>query len=181
VTSWACIRPSSTAGRSCSSRTGRRPSPSNERKGKGVHQPSRPHRHGHIDFSHLNIGGTFYHLCSILDGYSRYVVHWEIRETMLESDAEIVVERAREKSPGENPRIISDNGPQFIAKDFKQFIRLCGMTHVTTSPYYPQSNGKKERWFGTLKRECIRPGTPLSLEEARRLVARFIEHYNTVR
>jgi putative transposase len=158
-----------------------RPSPSNERKGKGFHQPSRPHRHWHIDFSHLNICGTFYHLCSILDGYSRYVVHWEIRETMFASDAEIVVQRAREKFPGENPRIISDNGPQFIAKDFKQFIRLCGMTHVTTSPYYPQSNGKKERWFGTLKRECIRPNTPLSLEEARRLVARFVEHYNTVR
>ena len=159
----------------------RRPSPTNERKGKGFHQPSRPHRHWHIDFSHLNICGTFYHLCSILDGYSRYVVHWEIRESMTEDDAEIVVQRAREKFPGENPRIISDNGPQFIAKDFKQFIRICGMTHVRTSPYYPQSNGKKERWFGTLKRECIRPGTPLSLEDARRLVARFVEHYNTVR
>jgi len=159
----------------------RRPSPANERKGKGFHQPSRAHRHWHIDFSHLNICGTFYHLCSILDGYSRYVVHWEIRETMLEGDAEIVVQRAREKFPGEHPRIISDNGPQFIAKDFKQFIRICGMTHVRTSPYYPQSNGKKERWFGTLKRECIRPGTPLSLEDARRLVARFVEHYNTVR
>jgi putative transposase len=159
----------------------RRPSPANERKGKGFHQPSRPHRHWHIDFSHLNICGTFYHLCSILDGYSRYVVHWEIRETMFEADAEIVVQRAREKFPGENPRIISDNGPQFVAKDFKQFIRVCGMTHVTTSPYYPQSNGKKERWFGTLKRECIRPGTPLSVEDARRLVARFVEHYNMVR
>ena len=159
----------------------RRPSPTNERKGKGFHQPSRPHRHWHIDFSHLNICGTFYHVCSILDGYSRYVVHWEIRETMTENDAEIVVQRAREKFPGENPRIISDNGPQFIAKDFKQFIRICGMTHVRTSPYYPQSNGKKERWFGTLKRECIRPGTPLSLEDARRLVARFVEHYNMVR
>jgi transposase InsO family protein len=158
-----------------------RPSPSNERKGKGFHQPDRPHRHWHIDFSHLNICGTFYHLCSVLDGYSRLVVHGEIRETMFESDAEIVVQRAREKFPGENPRIISDNGPQFVAKDFKQFLRLCGMTHVTTSPYYPQSNGKKERWFGTLKRECIRPNTPLSLEEARRLVARFVEHYNTVR
>ena len=158
-----------------------RPSPRNERKGKGFHQPDRPHRHWHIDFSHLNICGTFYHLCSILDGYSRLVVHWEIRETMLEKDAEIVVERAREKFPGETPRIISDNGPQFIARDFKQFIRLVGMTHVTTSPYYPQSNGKKERWFGTLKRECIRPGTPLSLEEARRLVARWVEHYNLVR
>lgn len=159
----------------------RRPSPSNERKGKGFHQPSRPHRHWHIDFSHLNICGTFYHICSIIDGYSRYAVHWEIRPTMFTSDAEIVIQRAREKFPGENPRIISDNGPQFVAKDFKHFIRLCGMTHVTTSPYYPQSNGKKERWFGTLKRECIRPNTPLSLEEARRLVARWVDHYNMVR
>jgi len=159
----------------------RRPSPTNERKGKGFHQPGRPHRHWHIDVSHLNICGTFYYLCSILDGYSRYVVHWEIRKQMTEKDVEIIVQRAREKFPGESPRMISDNGPQFLAKDFKHFIRICGMTHVRTSPYYPQSNGKKERWFGTLKRECIRPGTPLSLEEARRLVARFVAHYNTVR
>jgi len=55
------------------------------------------------------------------------------------------------------------------------------MTHVRTSPYYPQSNGKIERWHGSLKRECIRPGTPLSLEEARRLVAGYVEHYNGVR
>jgi putative transposase len=158
-----------------------RPSPSNDRKGQGFHQPSGPHRHWHIDFSHLNICGTFYRICSIIDGYSRYGVPWEIRETIFESDAEIAVQRAREKLPGERPRILSDNGPQFLAKDFKQFIRLCGMTHVTTSPCCPQSNGKKERWFGTLKREWIRPGTPLSLEDARRLVARFVEHYNTVR
>ena len=91
---------------------------------------------------------------------------------------EIIVQRAREKFPGEQPRIISDNGPQFIAKDFKEFIRLCGMTHVKTSPYYPQSNGKKERWYQTLKRECIRPDTPLSLEDARRVVDRYVEHYN---
>jgi len=58
-------------------------------------------------------------------------------------------------------RIISDNGPQFIAKDFKEFIRISGMTHVRTSPYYPQSNGKIERWHKSLKGECIRPGTPL--------------------
>lgn len=155
----------------------RRPSPTNERRGKGFHQPRRPHRDWHIDFSHVNICGTFYHLCSVIDGYTRYVVHWEIRESMTKEDAQIVVQRAREKFPGEKPRIISDNGAQFISKDFKQFLRLVGMRHVTTSPYYPQSNGKKERWYGTLKRECIRPGTPLSLEDARRLVARFVEYY----
>ena len=57
---------------------------------------------------------------------------------MLESDVEIIIERAKEKFPEARPRIISDNGPQFIAKDFKEFIRLSGMTHVRTSPYYPQ-------------------------------------------
>ena len=55
------------------------------------------------------------------------------------------------------------------------------MTHVRTSPYYPQSNGKMERWFKTAKGECIRVKTPLSLEDARRLLAELVEHYNTVR
>src|SRR5215469_5983706 len=81
---------------------------------------------------------------------------------MTETDIEIILERAKERYPGVKPRVISDNGPQFIAKDFKEFIRLSGMTHVRTSPYYPQSNGKIERWDKSLKSECIRPGTPLS-------------------
>ncbi len=163
-------------------------SPPNERKGKGFHQPSRPHRHWHIDVSHINIAGTFYYLCSVLDGYSRYIVHWEIREKMEETDVETILQRAREKFPGETPRIISDNGPPTnasrrcpIARDFKQFIRICGMTHVRTSPYYPQSNGKIERCHKSLKSECIRPQAPLSLDDARRLVERFVTHYNTVR
>ena len=75
----------------------------------------------------------------------------------------------------------SVNGPQFIARDFKEFIRISGMTHVRTSPYYPQSNGKIERWHKSLKGECIRPGTPLSLEDALRLVEGYVEHYNNAR
>jgi hypothetical protein len=84
-------------------------------------------------------------------------------------------------SPGGAARIISDNGPQFIAKDFKEFIRVSGMTHVRTSPYYPQSNGKIECWHKSLKGECIRPGTPLSLEDAWRLLKGNVKHYNDVR
>jgi putative transposase len=150
-------------------------------KGKGFVQPLKPHEHWHVDVSYLNIAGTFYYLCSLLDGCSRYIVHWEIRETMTEVDVEQIVQRARERFPGAAPRIISDNGPQFIAKDFKEFIRVCGMTHVRTSPYYPQSNGKIERFHRTIKGDCIRPETPLTLEDAQRIVARYVEHYNTVR
>ena len=87
----------------------------------------------------------------------------------------------RRNIPDAKPRIISDNGPQFIAKDFKEFIRISGMTHVRTSPYYPQSNGKLERWHKSLKSECLRPGVPLTPEDARRLIQRYVEHYNTVR
>ena len=150
-------------------------------KGTGFRGPDRAHQHWHIDISYLNIRGTFYYLLSIIDGYSRYIIHWEIRESMRESDVEIVIQRAREKFPEVNPRIISDRGPQFVAKEFKEFIRLSGMDHVLTSPYYPQSNGKKERWYRTLKSECIRPKTPLSVEEAREVVFEFVEYYNTRR
>jgi putative transposase len=151
------------------------------KKGTGFKQPSRPHAHWHIDISYLNVSGTFYYLCSVLDGYSRFIVHWDIKESMTETDVEIILQRAKENISGATPRIISDNGPQFIARDFKEFIRISGMTHVRTSPYYPQSNGKIERWHQSLKRECIRPGTPLCLDDAREIVARYVDHYNNIR
>jgi len=155
--------------------------PKPRRKGNGFVQPLRPHDHWHIDISYLNICGTFYYMCSILDGCSRSIVHWEIRESMKEAEIETIIQRAREKYPDVSPRIISDNGPQFIAKEFKEYIRIAGMTHVRTSPYYPQSNGKLERYHRTIKNECIRPGVILSLEDARSVVEDYVKHYNTVR
>ncbi len=151
------------------------------RKGKGFEQPLKPHEHWHIDVSYVNLLGTFYYLCSILDGCSRYIVHWELRKAMTEKDVEIILQRAREKFPEAKPRIISDNGPQFIAKDFKEYIRLTGMSHVRTSPFYPQSNGKLERYHKTIKVECIRPKVALSLEDARNQIDGYISFYNNER
>jgi len=148
------------------------------KKGRGFVQPQRAHRHWHLDISYLNLAGTFYYLITLLDGYSRYVVHWEIRQSMTEKDAELVVQRAVEKYPHQQPRIITDNGPQFIARDFKQFIRMVGLSHVRTSAYYPQSNGKLERWHGTIKSECIRRWNPESIEQARLRVAAWVDYYN---
>jgi transposase InsO family protein len=150
-------------------------------KGTGFDQPPGPHAHWHIDIAYLNIAGTFYYLCAVIDGWSRYLVHWEIHESMRESQVEIVLERARLEFPEARPRVISDNGSQFAARDFKEYIRQQGMTHVRTSPYYPQSNGKIERWNGTLKRECIRPMTPLTVEDARRIVRQYVDYYNNER
>jgi putative transposase len=129
-------------------------------KGTGFEQPLQPRDQWHVDISYVNVAGTFYYLCSILDGCSRYLLHWDIREAMKEADVERAIERARELHPGSSPRIISGNGPQFIAADFKTYIRLTGMTHVRTAPYYTQSNGSIERFHKAIKGDAIRPALP---------------------
>ena len=144
-------------------------------------QPLLAHDDWHIDISHINCGGTFYYLCSILDGFSRSIIHHELKEQMKETDVEMIIQRALEKHPSARPKMISDNGPQFIARDFKEYIRLAGMTHVRTSPYYPQSNGKLERYHKSLKTECVRPKCAETKEDAEQNIEEYVTYYNTER
>ena len=148
-------------------------SPQPSKKGTGFEQPLKPHEHWHIDIAHINLHGTFYYLCAVLDGASRYLPDWSLLDSMKTADVEILLQRAKERLPDPRPRIISDNGPQFIAKDFKEFIRISGMGQVRTAPYYPQSNGKLERWNESIRSECIRPGVPLSLDDAERPIVQY--------
>ena len=150
-------------------------------KGTGFVQPTVPHEHWHIDIKYINFCGTFLFLISVMDGYSRYIVHHEVRTTMTEYDVQLTLERAKEKYPNARPRIISDNGGQFISKDFQEFIKFLELTHVKTSVAYPQSNGKLERFHRSLGMECLSVNSFLSLDDARKIIARYIEHYNCCR
>ena len=151
------------------------------KKGTGFDQPLKPHEHWHIDISYVNVASTFYYLITILDGYSRYIVHTDLRESMKDEDIGVVIQTAKERYPNATPRIISDNGQQFLSRDFKELIRIHGMTHVKISPYYPQSNGKLERWHKTIKSECIRKGSPLTMDDAKRIITKYVSEYNDVR
>ena len=150
-------------------------------KGSGFHQPTKPHQHWHIDISYITFHGSHLFLISVLDGFSRFIVHHELRTNMQEYDVEIVLQRALEKYPNEKPRIISDNGSQFIANDFKAFLRSENLTHVRTSVNHPQSNGKIEAFHKNIKHECIRQRSLLDLEDARTTVAAYIHEYNHLR
>src|SRR5437868_12080222 len=109
-TRWPAARPASIAfSRAQDSWPGSRLRPA--KKAPASCSLLQPHEHWHVDISYLNIAGTFYFLCAILDGCSRFIVHWEIREKMEEIDVETIVQRAREAYPGVTPRIITDNGP----------------------------------------------------------------------
>ncbi|AFH48401.1 Putative integrase [Ignavibacterium album JCM 16511] len=78
-------------------------------KAMGFKQPDFPHKHWHVDIKYLNFNGTFLFLISVLDGYSRYALHHEVRHTMNEYDVQLTVQNAKEKFPSARPRIISDN------------------------------------------------------------------------
>lgn len=150
-------------------------------KGNGYDQPTRLHQEWHIDISYVNVRGSFLFLIAIIDGYSRYIVAYDLRASMEEADVEIVLQRAQERFPNEHPRVISDHGCQFVSKEFNCYIRNVGFSHTLISVGYPASNGKIERFFGTAKRECIRRSSFLSISDARKIVDKFIEYYNNKR
>ena len=61
-------------------------------------------------------------------------------------------------------QLVSDNGPQFIAEDFRKFMRQNSIQHVKCAPYHPASNGAVERFNQTFKRamkSANRQGAPL--------------------
>lgn len=151
------------------------------RKGKGFHQPTGPHHHWHIDITYVNVQGTFMFLIAIIDGYSRFIVAYELRAAMEEKDVEIVVQRAKETFPESRAAVIHDRGSQFMAKEFNAFIRIMGLTQRATSVAYPQSNGKIERFFKTMKTEFVRSNSLLTINDARSQIAMFIHYYNTHR
>ena len=61
------------------------------------------------------------------------------------------------------------------------FALYYGFKAEVAPAYAAWVNGKIERWHQSLKRECIRPKCPLSLEDARRIVDGFVEYYNNER
>ena len=155
--------------------------PGPSEKGTGFRQPEAIHHHWHTDISYVNILGTFYFLISVLDGFSRYILHHEVRAHMKEYDVELVVRRAKEKYPKASGVLISDHGPQYVSKDFKKYIRDSVLQHVLISVGYPQSNGKMERFYRTLKSEKIRQSSFVDISDARAQIDEYVKYYNEER
>lgn len=150
---------------------------------KGFTQPERPHEQWHSDIAYLNILGTQYFLISVLDGFSRAILYHDVRTNMETRDVEIVIQHALDQLPAgvPPPRIISDNGSQYISYQFKAFLRDTGCAHSRARVRHPQSNGKIERFHKTIKGECTRRTSFTDLDDARQVIRNYVEHYNTKR
>jgi transposase InsO family protein len=114
----------------------------------------------------------------VLDGHSRFLLGWDLMTDMLGKSVEDFIQRVKEKYPFAKPKLIHDNGAQFISHDFKRLITTLGMQQIRTRRNHPQTNGKIERMNGTVKNEAIRPNCPTDYQEAWEILNTYAYTYN---
>jgi transposase InsO family protein len=139
-------------------------------------EPTGPHQRWHTDLMYLRVGDVWYFLVTVLDAYSRYVVHWELLTSMTAADVRVVLQDALQQT-GASPAVVTDNGSQFTAKDFKELVRDFALEHIRIRTYHPESNGKLER-FHRSTREALEATELLNLATARAILGRWVTHYN---
>jgi transposase InsO family protein len=141
-----------------------------------------PDQRWHTDLLMWWFGGQWFWLIDVLDAFSRYLVHCEVLLTARADDVIRATQRAvdtlqgRPRRPSE-PEIVHDGGPQFIGREWAQFVQATGTTDVRTHPYHPQSNGRDERVHRTLREEMSLDETA-TLYQARAIIAEYRIYYN---
>jgi putative transposase len=155
--------------------------PRGETTGTRPEPPTRPNEQWHTDLMYLWVKGRWYFLVTVLDAYSRYIVHWELLLTMRADDVTDVIHAALEKCPGERPRMVHDRGAQFTGREFRQLTRRFNLEDIPTKIAHPQSNGLQERWFRTLRQEGLSEAELGSYERAVEVIGGWVDYYNRER
>src|SRR6476646_6637363 len=114
------------------------------------------------DFTYLKVTGWgWYYLSTVLDDFSRYIIAWKLCTTMAAADVTATLERALQASGldqlpvNQRPRLLSDNGPSYVASDLAGWLDEHGMRHTRGKPYHPMTQGKIERWHLSLKSRIL--------------------------
>jgi len=146
-----------------------------------------PNQLWQTDFTYLKvIGWGWLYLSTVLDDFSRYIIAWKLCTTMRSDDVTATLEQALKASGcdraqvAHRPRLLSDNGPSYIAGDLADWLTDRGMGHIRGAPFHPQTRGKIERWHQTLKNRILLENyyLPGDLEAQ---IAAFVAHYNHLR
>jgi putative transposase len=136
------------------------------------------------DFTYLKIiGWGWYYLSTILDDYSRYIIAWKLCTTMRAQDVTDTLELALAASGCDQvhvlhkPRLLSDNGPSYVAGELAEYLADKNMRHVRGALFHPQTQGKIERWHQTLKNRILLENYYLP-DDLEGQIEAFVEHYN---
>jgi putative transposase len=136
------------------------------------------------DFTYFKIiNWGWYYLSTILDDYSRYIVHWEVCSTMKTTDVKNTINSALMKAglkEHQRPRLLSDNGSCYISDEMKLFIKEKKMKHVRGRPRHPQTQGKIERYHRSMK-NIIKLEHYYTTGQLEVRMEEFVNYYNNER
>lgn len=150
-------------------------------------QTTRPNEMWQTDFTYFKIiGWGWVYLSTVLDDFSRYIISWKLCSTMRAEDVTDTLDLALAASGCDQvhvhhrPRLLSDNGPCYIAGELAEYIEAQRMSHVRGAPFHPQTQGKIERWHQTMKNRILLENyfLPGDLEAQ---IEAFVEYYNNQR
>ncbi len=145
---------------------------------------TRPHQMWATDASYFRVvGWGYYYLVTVMDDYSRFILAWKLQKDMSANSLIEVVQEAVDATgmtdvPVEDrTKLLSDNGPGYVSRSFRDYLRLVGIGHILSAPFHPQTNGKVERYQQSLKREVnqLPYEAPSQLDKA---IADFVDYYN---
>jgi transposase InsO family protein len=146
--------------------------------------PDHPDQIWHIDLMYLYVHPRWYYLVDIVDGYSRFLVHWSLNLTMEADTVTLTVQEALERLPGRRlgePKIVHDHGSQFISAEWRRFVEAAGVTDIPTRVAHPQSNGIAERLHRTHRQEGIPEELLTDYYAALDAMTNWDHYYNCVR
>jgi len=144
-------------------------------------KPTKINEHWHTDIMYVRIGEIWGFLVAILDGFSRYIIRWKLLPDISSKSVSLFIQEVLDKNPGVSPKIIHDNGSQFISKEFREVISMANLIDIRTRRNHPETNGKIERWNGLLRQEALRKDYPITFSEAEKLITKYIDYYNNER
>lgn len=143
------------------------------------------HQMWQTDFTYFKvIGWGWYYLSTVLDDYSRYIIHWELCDSMKAEDVKRTVNTAIEKAKLKSkakPKLLSDNGSCYISNELKTYLKDdLKMKQVHGKPMHPQTQGKIERYHRTMK-NVVKLNHFYHPEELEEALEKFVENYNNKR
>jgi len=153
--------------------------------GKEYHtKTTGPHQMWATDASYFRVvGWGYYYLVTVMDDYSRFILAWKLQRDMAADSLIDVVQEAvdvtgmTEVPVEDHTKLLSDNGPGYVSRAFRDYLHLVGIRHILAAPFHPQTNGKLERYHQTIKQEVnqVPYELPSQLERA---LADFVDYYN---
>jgi transposase InsO family protein len=142
------------------------------------------HEMWQTDFTYFKIlGWGWYYLSTILDDYSRYIVHWQLCETMKAEDVRATIHHAVKKArfgKGQKPVLLSDNGSCYVSDELKSYLSAIKIRSIHGRVGHPQTQGKIERYHRSMK-NVVKLDNYYHPEQLKESIAAFVEYYNNER